>query len=180
MELAKSIRQMNASDLFILGARLTFGTWLFYVGSAKWLGGAAKFVGFITSSFSKTWIPEPLLLLTGWGILIAEPVIGIWLVLGLTKRWAWISAAALMFWLTFGQTVIKPPRDQIGLSRYLLLGIGCNHTADLHLQQEPHDAQQQQEDQHPPQCHHMALINPLVHRISPPRQTNRAGSTLHH
>ncbi len=125
MELAKNIRQMNASDLFILGARLTFGTWLFYVGLAKWLGGSVGFVGFIASAFSKTWIPEPLLLLTGWGILLAEPVIGIWLVLGLTKRWAWISAAALMFLLTFGQTVIKEHSTVANNWQYFVLCLAC-------------------------------------------------------
>ncbi len=125
MELAKNIRQMTASDLFILGARLTFGTWLFYVGLAKWLGGAAGFVAFITSAFSKTWIPEPLLLLTGWGILIAEPLLGIWLVLGLTKRWAWISAAGLMFLLTFGQTVIKEHSTVANNWQYLVLCLAC-------------------------------------------------------
>ncbi len=93
--------------LFLRGAGLAFGLWLLYVGTMKWIGGPSAFVGFFASKFAGTWIPHPLLLLTGWGIMCAEPLLGLWLVSGAAAQWAWLLTALFMFVLAFGMTVAQ-------------------------------------------------------------------------
>ena len=88
---------------------MAFGIWLLYVGLDKWMGGATNFVGYITSAFGSTWSPAPLNTFLAWAILVAEPVIGLWLVIGVRERLAWTAAAKLMFLLMFGVTMLKKP-----------------------------------------------------------------------
>jgi uncharacterized membrane protein YphA (DoxX/SURF4 family) len=86
-----------------------FGLWLAYLGFSKWIFlGPVAFEGFIQNNFGQTWLASiPFLLtLTTWGILIAEPLFGLWLLSGRCLRCAWLATATLMLMLTFGQTII--------------------------------------------------------------------------
>jgi uncharacterized membrane protein YphA (DoxX/SURF4 family) len=96
-------------DFFLFGARMAIGIWLFYVGFMKWYGGAAGFVGYISSQFAATWSPPLLNTALGWLIVCAEPLIGLWLLSGRCKRCAWTAASLLMFLLMFGMTMLQKP-----------------------------------------------------------------------
>lgn len=93
-------------DLFLFSARWGFGSWLLYLGLSKWLGGASGFVSDIESTFAETWLPEPLVLVTAWAILVSEVVIATLLLVGFKPRLTWIAATKLMFFLMLGQTII--------------------------------------------------------------------------
>ena len=105
----KNVMQMSGAPLFVHFARLYFGIWLFYVGLMKWLGGPSGFVIHITSTFEKAWIPAPLVLISAWIIIIAEPLLALWILSGRRQACAWRATAMLMFLLTFGQTVLQSP-----------------------------------------------------------------------
>ena len=78
---------------FLLGMRLFFGSWLLYVGLAKWLFvGSGPFVGMITGEFDKTWSPHLLNVLLAWLILVAEPALSALLLSGWKPR---LACAAL-------------------------------------------------------------------------------------
>ena len=94
-------------SFFLCGASKLFGAWLLYAGIAKFaFMGPSNFVGYITGQFANTW--SPTLLTTGlaWIILIAEPILGVLLLLGKKSRCVWTATTLLMFLLTFGQTIL--------------------------------------------------------------------------
>lgn len=116
----------GARKYFLFGARIFFGIWLLYVGVAKWVFfGPAEFVNMITGQFDKTWSPHALNVLLGWIIMIAEPIIAIWILSGRRCRDAWMSAAMLMFLLTFGQTMLMQVDVVANNWQYLVLCLGC-------------------------------------------------------
>ncbi len=82
------------------------GIWLLYIGIVKWVGGPDQFVGYIGTQFANTFSPAPLNTLLGWLIIIAEPVIGLWLIVGCSPCLAWLSTTLLFFALTMGQTIL--------------------------------------------------------------------------
>lgn len=115
---------------FVFGVRLCFGLWLLYGGLAKWFFlGPAKFVGFITTEFDKTWSPHPLNVGLAWLIMIAEPVLAALLLSGLRPRIMWTLTALLMFLLTCGQTILMKP-DVIANWQYLVLVLVCAALSD--------------------------------------------------
>lgn len=114
-----NISKFDARQFFLFGARMTFGPWLFYVGLIKWINGPAAFIEAISSQFAAAWIPAILVTISAWIILIAEPLIGAWLVTGKFQRYAWISATKLMFLLLLGQTVLGNPQV-IGNWQYVI------------------------------------------------------------
>ncbi len=100
------ILKMNGKAAALTLFRLYFGIWLLYAGVTKWvMFGPEGFINYLISDFSKTWITPPLLHGTGWVIMIAEPLLGLWLLVGCAKRQAWVLTSLLLFMLTFGKTV---------------------------------------------------------------------------
>ncbi len=122
----KSCTQCNlpTKEFFLRGARLAFGIWLLYVGLDKWMGGASNFVGYITSEFANTWSPKELNTILAWVILIAEPAIGLWLIIGKCQRMAWAAAAKLMFLLMFGLTILHKP-DTVHNFEFFVFCLTC-------------------------------------------------------
>lgn len=96
----------DAGKCAVRGLGVVFGIWLGYIGLMKWINGPAAFIGYISSAFAKTWAPAPLVTLLGWVIIIAEVVLGIWLISGFRARLAWFLTALYMFMLTFGETML--------------------------------------------------------------------------
>jgi hypothetical protein len=95
---------------FLFGMRIFFGAWLLYVGLVKWIMfGPEGFIGFITTDFDKTWSPHLLNVLLAWVILIAEPLVALWILSGIRARGAWMITSVLMFLLTIGQTILMKP-----------------------------------------------------------------------
>ena len=121
----KKIMAMESKEFFLFGASYSFGIWLLYLGLNKWIGGASGFVGYITKQFAETWAPEPLTLALAWIILIAEPLLGLWLITGKKLRLAWIATAKLMFMLMFGKTLLQDYPGVADNWQYLALALVC-------------------------------------------------------
>ena len=117
---------LTGKDLFLTGARLGFGFWVFYVGLSKWLAGASGFVAYISSEFANTWSPAPLNTVLAWTILVLEPVLGLWLMSGKAARLAWLAMAGLMFVLTFGMTILMKYDIVANNFQYFFLCLGCS------------------------------------------------------
>ena len=110
---------------FLCGMQIFFGLWLLYVGLMKWIFiKPAVFVSMITTEFDKTWSPHVLNVLLAWLILIAEPVLALFILSGKKPRLAWTLASLLMFMLTLGQTILMKP-DVIANWQYLVLTLVC-------------------------------------------------------
>ena len=119
---------MDCKSYFLHGMRFFFGAWLLYLGVAKWMFmGPDMFIGWITSEFDspKTWSPHAFNVALAWVILIAEPLIGAWILSGQRARCAWMSAAMLMFILAFGQTMIMKYDVVANNWQYLVLALVC-------------------------------------------------------
>jgi hypothetical protein len=96
----------------------------------KWISmGPDTFVGYITAEFDKTWSPRILNVLLAWLILIAEPVLAVFILSGQKARKAWTLTALLMFLLTIGQTILMKP-DVIANWQYLVLTVVCAAFSD--------------------------------------------------
>lgn len=105
--------------------RLFFGVWFLYVGLTKWLlFGPEAFVSAITTDFDKTWSPHLLNVVLAWIIIIAEPLLALFILSGKAARMAWSLTALLMFLLTMGQTILMKP-DTIANWEYLVLTLVC-------------------------------------------------------
>ena len=110
---------------FLCGMRFFFGLWLLYVGLMKWVFiKPPAFVGMITTEFDKTWSPHLLNVLLAWLILIAEPVLALFILSGIKPRLAWTLTTLLMFMLTLGQTILMK-LDVIANWQYLVLALIC-------------------------------------------------------
>jgi len=116
--------QCSPREFFLHGVRLAFGIWLLYAGLMKWMGGPANFVGYITNEFAKTWSPGALNTLLAWLIIIAEPVLGVWLISGVRPRCAWKATTLLMFLLLIGMTMLGKP-EVTGNWQFFILCLGC-------------------------------------------------------
>ncbi len=120
----------DTRKFFLCGMRLFFGLWLLYAGLVKWIMmGPNKFVGFITADFDKTWSPHVLNVFLAWLIMIAEPVLAVFILSGKKPRKAWTLTAFLMFLLTIGQTILMKP-DVIANWQYLVLTLVCAALSD--------------------------------------------------
>jgi len=99
--------KLDTRRFFLLGMRLAFGLWLFYVGViTKWfLIGPVHFIGFITGQFDKTWSPHLLNVVLAWVIVCSEPILSVLILSGWKPRLVWSAAALFMFMLTLGQTI---------------------------------------------------------------------------
>ena len=101
----------DARRFFLFGMRFFFGIWLLYAGIMKWFViGPNAFVGFITVDFDKTWSPHILNVVLAWIIMVAEPVLSLWVLSGKNARAAWGSMSLLMFLLMFGQSLLMKPQ----------------------------------------------------------------------
>lgn len=102
--------QYDTRRFFLCGMRIFFGCWLLYAGLTKWIFiGTDVFVDMITTEFDKTWSPHALNVVLAWLILIAEPVLALFILIGKKARFMWTLTALLMFLLTFGQTILMKP-----------------------------------------------------------------------
>lgn len=111
----------DARRFYLFGMRFFFGLWLLYAGVTKWtMFGPTQFVGFITTDFDKTWSPHALNVVLAWVIMIAEPVLALFILSGLRPRIAWALTALLMFMLVCGQTLLMKP-DVVANWQYLVL-----------------------------------------------------------
>ena len=106
---------------FLTALRLTFGGWILFVGISKVLGGPAGFVGYISGEFAATWLPALLTTITAYVILVGEPLVGVWLLSGKRQRLAWLVAAALMFLLMIGKTILRDFATVANNWQYLVL-----------------------------------------------------------
>lgn len=123
--------QADTRRFFLCGIRIFFGFWLLYVGLAKWfIIGPATFVGLITSEFDQTWSPHGLNSILAWVIMITEPLLALLILSGWTARLAWSLAAAFMFMLTMGQTILMKP-EVIANWQYLVLVLVVAALSDL-------------------------------------------------
>lgn len=115
----------DARHYFLLLIRFFFGIWFLYAGLMKWLVfGPEGFIGFITSEFDKTWSPHVLNVLLAWLIIIAEPILALWILSGIRARLAWTATSFLMFLLVMGQSILMKP-EVIANWEYLVLTVVC-------------------------------------------------------
>ncbi len=122
--------QYDARCFFLFGIRIFFGLWLLYAGLMKWIFmGPQNFVGFITTEFDKTWSPHGLNVLLAWLIIVAEPLLALFILSGKKQRTAWTLTALLMFILTMGQSILMKP-DVIANWEYLVLALACAALSD--------------------------------------------------
>ena len=120
----------DARRFFLCGMRWCFGLWLLYAGIFKWLViKPGAFVGMITTMFDPTWSPHALNVLLAWLIMIAEPVLALWILSGKRPRFAWSLTTALMLLLTIGQTILMKP-EVIANWQYLVLTLVCAALSD--------------------------------------------------
>lgn len=120
----------DTRKFFLVGMHLSFGIWLLYAGSMKWIMfGADGFVGFITTEFDKTWSPHLLNVFLAWLILITEPLFALWLLTGKRARCAWTLTSILMFLLVLGQSILMKP-DVIANWQYFVLTLVCAALSD--------------------------------------------------
>lgn len=115
----------SRTHCFTRGMSLLFGTWLLYVGASKWVAGPGGFVDHIAVGFSSTWSPDILNRLLAWIILIAEPVLGAWLISGCCASLAWSATALLMFMLTMGMTLKQEFGTVANNWQYVVLALAC-------------------------------------------------------
>lgn len=116
---------LDAMKFFVFGMRFFFGSWLLYAGFMKWFViGPNNFVGFITADFDKTWSPHLLNVALAWLIMIAEPVLAIWVLWGKNARAAWSCTSLLMFLLMLGQSLLMKP-TVIDNLHYVVLTLVC-------------------------------------------------------
>ena len=120
----------DTRKFFLFWMRIFFGIWLFYAGISKWIFmGPDSFVGYIVSEFAKTWSPAILNELLAWLIMIAEPLLGLFLITGVRSRTAWMLTSLLMFMLMFGQTLLMS-KDIGSMWIYLVLTLSCAALSD--------------------------------------------------
>ena len=120
----------DSRKFFLLWIRIFFGIWLLYAGLFKWVMiKPAAFVGFITTDFDKTWSPHLLNMVLAWVILIAEPVLALWVLSGKYARKAWMMTSLLMYMLVLGQSLLMKP-DVIANWQYLVLTLACAALSD--------------------------------------------------
>ncbi|RME60639.1 MAG: hypothetical protein D6780_03005 [Candidatus Dadabacteria bacterium] len=115
----------NAKEYFLNSIHILFGVWLLYVAVGKWIGGPAGFVGYITSEFQGTWVPQPLQIFLAWVIMFAEPLCALWILSRKTPRLAWTVTALFLFMLTFGQTILRHYDVVANNWQYVVLALVC-------------------------------------------------------
>lgn len=115
----------DARRFFLFGMRFFFGTWLLYGGLFKWIGmKPTEFVSAITEQFDPTWSPHALNVALAWLILIAEPVLALFILSGKAPRVAWTLTSLLMFMLVCGQSILMKP-EVISNWQFLVLTLVC-------------------------------------------------------
>lgn len=125
-----NVLKLGSRELFLLGARLSFGFWLLYLGIGKVLGGPSNFIAYLLTTFEKTWAPPQLITGLGWVILAGEVLLGLALLSGKKSRCVWFLTAVLMFTLTFGQTMIQQWPSVANNWQYFFLALACAALSD--------------------------------------------------
>lgn len=98
----------KGDNKFLCALRFFLGSWFLFVGLMKWFGpGPTGFVGYIQSTFANTWAPSGLVGILAWLILIAEPVVGLGLLVRGNRKCPWALGCLLMFMLVIGQTILQ-------------------------------------------------------------------------
>lgn len=93
---------------FVALISVFFGLWLLYVGLMKWfVFGPGQFISMLEGSFAKTWVPPLLTRGLTIIILVAEPLLGLWLMSCKLRKLAWFFTSLLMFQLMLGQTILQ-------------------------------------------------------------------------
>jgi hypothetical protein len=65
-----------------------------------------------------------------WVILVAEPVLGVLLLLGQKSRCVWTLTSLLMFMLMFGQTLLQKYDMVASLWMYTIFALACAALSD--------------------------------------------------
>jgi len=121
---------LDTRRYFLLGMRWFFGIWLLYGGLMKWfLFGPTAFAGMIAKQFDPTWSPHALNVVLAYVILLAEPLLSLFLLSGLRQRLAWSLLALLMFMLTMGQTISMQTTVNLNW-QFLVLTLVCAALSD--------------------------------------------------
>ncbi len=124
------ILSYDSRRFFVFWIRIFFGIWFLYAGLFKWISiGPDGLVNMVTSMFDKTWSPHWLNVILAWIILIAEPVLSLWILSGKWQRLAWTVTSVFMFQLVAGQTLLMKP-DVIANWQYLVLTVVCASLSD--------------------------------------------------
>ena len=121
----KTYLEADSKELFLFSLRWSFGFWFLFIGLSKWFKGADKFVGYITSEFSTTFLPEALVHFTGWIILILEPLLGLLLMIGFFPRATWLVTAKLLFILMLGKSILGDHQTVSNNWFYIVLALGA-------------------------------------------------------
>lgn len=121
----KTYLEMESKELMLFSLRWTFGFWLLYLGLSKWIMGSQGFLGYIGKEFSETFLPPLLVQLTGWIIIIAEPLLAIMLLIGFKPRLTWLLTAKLLFILIMGKTILGDYPTVANNWIYLIMAIGA-------------------------------------------------------
>jgi len=132
-----NLGKCSGRELFLCSTGLLFGLWLLYLGAMKWIGGPGMFVGYIGTTFADTWLPGIMVTLTAWVILVAEPLLGLWLISGKCARCAWLATAGLMFMLAFGQTVLQQHATVANNWQFVILALACAALSDSTCCEKP-------------------------------------------
>ena len=117
--------QAEGKELFLFGLRWSFGFWLLYVGAMKWINGPAGFIGYIGKDFANAWPPEIMITVLGWIIVVAEPLLGLLLIIGWRPRLVWLATAKLMWILMFGKTIVQDYPTVANNWQYFVLALAA-------------------------------------------------------
>jgi uncharacterized membrane protein YphA (DoxX/SURF4 family) len=126
----------DSLELFLFGARWSFGFWLLYLGVMKWVGGPGNFLAYIAKDFADEWPPELMITAIGWIILISEPLLGFFLILGFQQRLAWLLTAKLMFLLLMGKTILGDYATVANNWQYFFIALGAASLSPGKLRKE--------------------------------------------
>lgn len=117
--------EYDTKRFFLFWMRIFFGIWFLYVGLTKWiLFGPEGFAGYITGEFDKTWSPHFLNVCLAYIIIIAEPLLALFILSGKKQRPAWMLTSLLMFLLLIGQTILMKP-DSFQNWLFVVLTLYC-------------------------------------------------------
>jgi uncharacterized membrane protein YphA (DoxX/SURF4 family) len=116
---------MSTKELMLFCLRFFFGFWLLFVGTTKWVMGHQGFIGYISNEFASTFLPSFLVTITAWIIIIAEPLLGLLLIIGFRPRLTWLLTAKLLFILIIGKTILSDFQTVSNNWIYLLMAIGA-------------------------------------------------------
>lgn len=121
-------QNQDASALISLVLRLAAFSLFIANAIGKFLGGPAGLLAYFDHLFHSSWLPTVVVAATAYSAPYLEAVIGIWLLLGMRLRVAWLVAALYMVVLAFGMVVAQ--QYDTAAHNYLYVALFC---AGLHF-----------------------------------------------